>query len=89
MDRSEKPDIVLVDDKDDDNEKGAGVVRTVDTFRVLGLTNEDAEFYSNVSIEQRKRIIRKVYSPHFIRKETYRIDNMLVTNRWTCVSFLC
>jgi hypothetical protein len=61
----DKPDIVMVDDRDmarDDHEK-APVVHTIDNMRVLGLSEEDAEFYNSYTPEMRKRVIRKVGSP--------------------------
>ncbi len=42
-----------------DSEK-APAVHAIDNFRVLGLTDEDAEFYNGFSQERRKRILRKV-----------------------------
>ncbi|KAL6922937.1 hypothetical protein FSST1_000211 [Fusarium sambucinum] len=63
-DRMEKPDVVMIDDLDaknanSDNEK-APQARTIDNIRVLGLTDEDAEFYDNFTPEQRKTVIKKV-----------------------------
>lgn len=60
----EKPDVVMVDDMDmdrtvPDHEK-APQARTIDNIRVLGLTDEDADFYNNTTPEQRKKIIKKV-----------------------------
>ncbi|KAK4118765.1 MFS general substrate transporter [Parathielavia appendiculata] len=43
----------------DDTEK-ATAVHVIDNFRVLGLTDDDAEFYNAFSEERRRRIIRKV-----------------------------
>jgi hypothetical protein len=62
--KSDKPDIVMVDDKDDfptnhDMEKTAQV-RTIDSIPVLGLSEEDAAFYNSITQKQRKQIIRKV-----------------------------
>lgn len=62
--RLEKPEIVMIDDMDLDRKvpdaEKATNVRTIDNIRVLGLTDDDAEFYNNTTPEQRKRIIRKV-----------------------------
>lgn len=57
----EKPDIVFVDDheKTEDAEKGPNV-RTIDNVRVLGLSDDDADFYNNMSEADRKKITRKV-----------------------------
>jgi hypothetical protein len=62
--KSEKPDIVLVDDRDalaanHDLEKSSQV-RIIDNFTVLGLSEEDAAFYDSFTEKQRKQIIRKV-----------------------------
>lgn len=61
---AEKPDIMLVDDAErdgpSDNPEKAPSVRVVDSFHVLGLTDDDAEFYNNYTPEQRARTKRKV-----------------------------
>ncbi|KAF9880140.1 major facilitator superfamily transporter [Colletotrichum karsti] len=63
MSAADKPEIAFIDDREADNgsdaEKGP-VVRTIDNMRVLGLSDEDAEFYANFTPEQRKKTIRKV-----------------------------
>lgn len=61
----EKPDIVMVDDRSSinkpaDAEKGTSQIHTIDNIRVLGLSQEDAEFYQNYTKAQRKKITRKV-----------------------------
>ncbi|KAF5264517.1 hypothetical protein FOXYS1_4702 [Fusarium oxysporum] len=62
--RLEKPDVVMVDDMAADNANSdhekAPQARTIDNIRVLGLTDDDADFYNNVTPEARKTIIRKV-----------------------------
>lgn len=80
-DRMEKPDVVMVDDLDEknpssDNEK-APQARTIDNIRVLGLTDDDAEFYNNFTPEQRKTVIKKVCcsAPR---------DHQQVTNYYRC-----
>ena len=35
----------------------------IETFRVLGLSNEDAEFYQTFPEDKRKRVIHKANSP--------------------------
>ena len=45
----DKPDVVMVDDrssinKPTDAENGRGQIHTIDNIRVLGLSDEDAEF---------------------------------------------
>ncbi|TID00372.1 putative transporter [Colletotrichum higginsianum] len=63
MSAMEKPEIDFVDDREADDrsdaEKGP-VVRTIDNIRVLGLSEDDAQFYANFTPEQRKRTTRKV-----------------------------
>jgi hypothetical protein len=59
---AEKPDITMIDDRSIDRadaEKGQNI-RTIDNFRVLGLTDDDVDFYENFSDEARKRVVRKV-----------------------------
>lgn len=59
----DKPDIVLVDHRDkadEDEEAKPSAVYIIDNVRVLGLSDEDADFYNNYSAEKRKRVIRKV-----------------------------
>lgn len=61
----DKPDIVHADDKADmvdENafDKAAPEARTIDGFHVLGLSDDDVEFYNNYTPEQRKRTMRKV-----------------------------
>ncbi|VUC31396.1 unnamed protein product [Clonostachys rosea] len=59
---TEKPDITMIDDRSIDRadaEKGQNI-RTIDNFRVLGLSDDDVEFYENFSDEARKRVVRKV-----------------------------
>lgn len=58
----DKPDIVMVDDRDDTNhdiEKSAQV-KVIDNIPVLGLSEEDAAFYNSITEAQRKKIVRKV-----------------------------
>lgn len=43
-----------------ENLDGTPQVIEIDGFRVLGLSSDDAEFYSNYPEEKRKKIIRKV-----------------------------
>lgn len=66
----EKPDIILVENamKDDlENPEKAPQVLTVDGYHVLGLTEEDAEFYNNYSPEQRRRTRHKVSPAQLLR----------------------
>lgn len=61
----DKPDIVMVDDRDDTNhdiEKSAQV-KVIDNIPVLGLSEEDAAFYNSITEAQRKKIVRKVRRP--------------------------
>lgn len=62
---AEKPDIYHVDDtvKDatlENADKGAPKVHILDDYHVVGLSDEDAEFYNNYTPEMRKRTKRKV-----------------------------
>ncbi|CRJ81834.1 hypothetical protein BN1708_001983 [Verticillium longisporum] len=60
---TEKPEIVLVDDNrdvSDDVPEKAPHARVIDSFHVLGLTDDDVHFYDNYTPEQRKRTMRKV-----------------------------
>lgn len=41
----------------------APIVTQIDTFRVLGLNPEDADFYTNYPEERRKRVVHKVPTP--------------------------
>lgn len=60
----EKPDVVMIensirDDLEENLEKAPRVFH-VDGFNVLGLSPEDAEFYQNYSIKERKKTTHKV-----------------------------
>ncbi|KAL7905818.1 hypothetical protein GGI35DRAFT_459436 [Trichoderma velutinum] len=70
----DKPDIVMVDDRDEhtnhDMEKSAQV-KVIDDIPVLGLSEEDAAFYNSITEAQRKKIIRKVRRP--IRQSQIRL----------------
>lgn len=71
---SEKAEIAMIDDQDLDSkapdaEKGTYNVRTVDNFRVLGLSDDDADFYNGVSEADRKKITRKVCVPLALDKK--------------------
>lgn len=60
---TEKPEIVLVDDNrdaSDDVPEKAPHARVIDSFHVLGLTDDDVHFYDSYTPEQRKRTMRKV-----------------------------
>lgn len=56
----EKPDIVMVDDREERDTEKVRTVQTIDNIRVLGLSEEDAQFYQSYTTEDRKRVIRKV-----------------------------
>jgi hypothetical protein len=55
----DKVDVTMAESRHDDGEK-APAVHVIDNFRVLGLTDDDADFYNNFSPERRKRVMRKV-----------------------------
>lgn len=60
---TDKADIIAMEDGRDgttDHAEKASQIRVVDTFHVLGLSDEDADFYNNYTPEQRKRTRRKV-----------------------------
>lgn len=64
----DKPEIVMIGDRDEDSrsdaDKSSGV-RTIDNIRVVGLTSEDASFYENFGVKERKTLVRKVsHSEH-------------------------
>lgn len=54
----EKVDVIMAEGSPDDEK--ATAVHVIDSFRVLGLSDDDANFYNGFSQERRKRIIRKV-----------------------------
>ena len=60
---TDKPEVEMIDQADtamvEDLEKVAAV-RVVDNFQVLGLSDEDADFYNNYTPAQRARTKRKV-----------------------------
>lgn len=58
----DKPDITHIDDSYDveSPDKTASEVRNVEGFHVLGLSAEDADFYTNYDTSMRKRTMRKV-----------------------------
>lgn len=63
MSTTDKPEISFVDDREDDaqsDSEKAPAVRIIDDVRVLGLSEDDAEFYAHFTPEQRKKTIRKV-----------------------------
>ena len=60
----EKPDVIMVDDRSVERDRADGEkairVRMIDNIRVLGLSDDDAEFYNSVTEEKRKQITHKV-----------------------------
>ena len=59
----EKPEIDTVDHICDEVPEKAPETRVIDSFHVLGLTDEDVEFYENYTEEQRHKTMRKVSYP--------------------------
>ena len=59
---AEKAEIFMVDDTMAGSNalEKAPTVRVIDDFHVLGLTEEDADFYNNYTPEMRKKTMRKV-----------------------------
>ncbi|EGX90923.1 MFS transporter, putative [Cordyceps militaris CM01] len=59
---ADKPDMIMIDECErvaGDAEKGPQI-HVIDTIRVLGLSDEEADFYNSVTPEMRQKIIRKV-----------------------------
>lgn len=62
---ADKPDISMVDNRsmeDDDRTDKQGTSRVIANIHVLGLTDDDADFYENFPLERRKKLVRKVVS---------------------------
>lgn len=57
-----KDEVEFIEGKQNDVEGIPNVIE-IDTFRVLGLTPEDADFYTNFPEEKRKKIFHKVIIP--------------------------
>lgn len=58
---SAKPDSVYFDEVEKSSGiESAPVAREIDGIRVLGLSQDDADFYASYTPEQRKRVVRKV-----------------------------
>ena len=59
----DKPDIMTAENRDvydqPDSEK-VHIARTIADINVLGLGDDDAEFYNNFEAERRKKLVRKV-----------------------------
>lgn len=77
----EKPEIIMVDDIDMnskvvDHEK-APKARTIDNIRVLGLSDEDADFYHGATLEQRKIIIKKVFLVPYIMVPSFKLTSSI------------
>lgn len=58
----EKEQHVEIYDEEASHHEGASNVREIGTFRVLGLSSEDADFYTDYPEEKRKAVFRKVRS---------------------------
>lgn len=56
----EKDEIKVIDDHELTHLEAAAGIVEIDTFRVLGLNAEDAEFYTKYPEEKRKKVFRKV-----------------------------
>jgi MFS family permease len=57
---SNEHDDTVIDDLKEDHIENVNLVREIDNFRVLGLADDDADFYINFPKERRKQVIRKV-----------------------------
>lgn len=79
--RFEKPEITMVDDIDMDSKivdhEKAPKARTIDNIRVLGLSDQDAEFYDSTTPEQRKTIIKKVFFPPYIVLQSSKLTSSI------------
>lgn len=80
----EKSEVKVLDEEASHHE-GVPQVLEIGTFRVLGLTSEDAVFYTNYPEEKRKSVFRKVRHPDTSRK-VVRTDK---TERLIVDSSLC
>lgn len=58
--RSSEKNEVKVLDEEASHYEGVPQVHEIGSFRVLGLTSEDADFYTNYPQEKRKEVFRKV-----------------------------
>jgi hypothetical protein len=56
----DKNEIQCVDTADSVHVTKTPQIVKIDDFQVLGLTNEDADFYINYPEEQKKKVLRKV-----------------------------
>lgn len=62
---ADKPDISMVDNRsieDGDRPDKQSASRVIANIHVLGLTDDDAEFYENFPPEKRTKLVRKVVS---------------------------
>lgn len=66
----EKPEIDTVDHICDEVPEKAPEARVIDSFYVLGLTDEDVEFYENYTEEQRNKTMRKVSCQLHVNEKT-------------------
>jgi hypothetical protein len=62
MAENDKAEVVMIDDTnvDDVNLEKAPAVRVVDDYQVLGLSQEDADFYNSWTPAMRKKLMHKV-----------------------------
>jgi hypothetical protein len=73
--KNEKPDVVMVDDAhiDNVNLEKAPTVRQIDDYQVLGLSQEDADFYNSFTPKMRKKLMHKVKEAKHLRR--HRADS--------------
>lgn len=70
---NDKAEVVMIDDTmvDNGNLEKAPTVREIDSYQVLGLSQEDADFYNSWTPQMRKKLMHKV-SRHIIIKRENR-----------------
>jgi hypothetical protein len=63
--KSVEKDFVDIKDEEASHLENRAHVIEIDTFRVCGLSDEDADFYTNYPEQDRKKVFRKVKIPLF------------------------
>ena len=66
--------------------EGANHVVEIDTFRVLGLNQDDTDFYTSFPEDKRKKVFHKVCEPHFLSKSKCLLKML---DRYTTNSHAC
>lgn len=63
-------DSLQIEEKDIGHYESATNVQEIGSFRVLGLSPEDADFFTNFPEEKRKKVFRKVGIQHILRTDS-------------------